>query len=134
METGNFFCPLKKRNRIAILSTGFIGKNITDALESISHSDDFAHYDFSFVKPLDAELLHTIFTQFEIIITLEDGAKIGGFGAAIAEFKTAHNYSNTIQILGIPDEFIEHGTVDELQNYTKINTENIRLILLAYHK
>lgn len=125
---------LKKGNRIAILSTGFIGKNITDALESISHSDDFAHYDFSFVKPLDAELLHTIFTQFEIIITLEDGAKIGGFGAAIAEFKTAHNYSNTIQILGIPDEFIEHGTVDELQNYTKINTENIRLILLAYHK
>jgi 1-deoxy-D-xylulose-5-phosphate synthase len=125
---------LKKGNRIAILSTGFIGKNITDALESISHSDDFAHYDFSFVKPLDAELLHTIFTQFEIIITLEDGAKIGGFGAAIAEFKTAHNYSKTIQILGIPDEFIEHGTVDELQNYTKINTENIRLILLAYHK
>ena len=125
---------LKEGNSTAILSNGFIGKNVTEAFEQLSNPKDFAHYDFAFVKPLDVELLHTIFKKYKNLITIEDGAKIGGFGAAIAEFKAEHNYTNPIQILGIPDEFIEHGTVEELQNYTKINTENVRLILLAYHK
>lgn len=122
---------LKEGSTTAILSNGFIGKNVTDAFHQLPNSDDFAHYDFAFVKPLDIDLLHTIFRKYKTLITLEDGTKIGGFGAAIAEFKTAHNYPNPIQILGIPDEFIEHGTVEELQNYSKINTENIVLILLA---
>lgn len=122
---------LKEGSTTAILSNGFIGKNVTDAFHQLPNSDNFAHYDFAFVKPLDIDLLHTIFRKHKTLITLEDGAKIGGFGAAIAEFKAAHNYPNPIQILGIPDEFIEHGTVEELQNYSKINTENIVLILLA---
>lgn len=125
---------LKKGSRTAILSTGFIGKNVTEALQSISNSTDFSHYDFGFVKPLDTKLLDKIFTDYESLITIEDGSKIGGFGAAIAEFKTENNYTNPIEILGIPDEFIEHGTVEELQNYCKINIENLVLILSTYEK
>ena len=123
---------LKKGTRIAILSTGFIGKNVTDAFQQILNPADFAHYDFSFVKPLDTELLHQLFSDFECFITIEDGSKIGGFGSAVLEFKSAHNYKNPVRIFGIPDEFIEQGTVEELQNYCKINIENIALILSSY--
>jgi 1-deoxy-D-xylulose-5-phosphate synthase len=123
---------LKKGTRIAILSTGFIGKNVTDAFKQILNPADFAHYDFSFVKPLDTELLHQLFSDFECFITIEDSSKTGGFGSAILEFKAAHNYKNPVRILGIPDEFIEQGTVKELQNYCKINIENIVLILSSY--
>lgn len=119
---------LKEGKRIAILSTGFIGNNVIPALAGIHNPEDFAHYDFSFVKPLDEELLHVIFTKYETIITLEDGVIKGGFGSAIAEFAASHNYTKKIQILGIPDEFIEHGTVEQLQRFSKIDSKNLQII------
>lgn len=119
---------LKEGKRIAILSTGFIGNNVIPALAGIHNPEDFAHYDFSFVKPLDEELLHMIFTKYETIITLEDGVIKGGFGSAIAEFAASHNYTKKIQILGIPDEFIEHGTVEQLQRFSKIDSKNLQII------
>ena len=67
-----------------------------------------------FVKPLDAELLHDIFSRFKKIITVEDGCIMGGFGSAVAEFMLDHGYSAAIQRLGIPDKFIDHGEQKEL--------------------
>ncbi|WP_370029647.1 1-deoxy-D-xylulose-5-phosphate synthase [Flavobacterium sp. 28YEA47A] len=119
---------LKEGNRIAILSTGSIGNNVIPALTNIDDPKDFSHYDFPFVKPLDEVLLHTIFNKYDVIITLEDGAAKGGFGSAITEFAAQNNYTKKIEILGIPDEFIEHGSINELQRYSKIDAKNLQII------
>lgn len=119
---------LKEGNRIAILSTGFIGNNVIPALANIDSPKDFSHYDFPFVKPLDETLLHTIFKKYDVIITLEDGAAKGGFGSAITEFAAQNNYTKRIKTLGIPDEFIEHGSIGELQRYSKIDAKNLQII------
>ncbi len=125
---------LKKGSKTAILSNGFIGRNVTLAITEISNATLFSHYDFSFVKPLDEELLHSIFKEYENIVTIEDGTIIGGFGSAIAEFKSKYKYKNDVQILGIPDQFIEQGTVEELQRFSEISVENLIVVLSTYSK
>ena len=120
---------LKEGTITAILSNGTIGNKVTLALAKINNSETIAHYDFAFVKPLDENALHTIFNEFEKIITIEDGVIKGGFGSAILEFASQNKYPNPILNLGIPDEFIEHGTVEELQKYCKIDVESLISIL-----
>jgi 1-deoxy-D-xylulose-5-phosphate synthase len=131
IEIGKADC-LKKGTQIAILSNGAIGKNVTLALANMNNPETMAHYDFAFVKPLDGKELHSIFKKFKTIITLEDGAVSGGFGSAILEFASENNYATKIKTLGIPDEFIEHGTVDELQQYCKIDVKSLEIIFSKY--
>ncbi|MET0760678.1 MAG: 1-deoxy-D-xylulose-5-phosphate synthase [Flavobacterium sp.] len=123
---------IKEGSIVAVLSNGTIGNNVTSALAKINHPDTIAHYDFAFVKPLDENALHAIFDEFESIITIEDGVIKGGFGSAIIEFASHHNYHTPIKTLGIPDEFIEHGTVEELQQYCKIDVKSLEIILSGY--
>jgi 1-deoxy-D-xylulose-5-phosphate synthase len=123
---------LKKGSKIAILSTGTIGNNVSLALAKIQDPENFAHYDFAFVKPLDENELHYIFSQFETIITVEDGVINGGFGSATLEFAAAHNYTSKIKTLGIPDIFIEQGSIDEQQQYCKISVDSLEIIFSSY--
>lgn len=123
---------LKKGTKVAVLSNGFIGTNASQAIENLSNKNDFAHYDFSFVKPLDEMLLHEIFGNFHHIITIEDGVVKGGFGSAICEFAIANNYTNSIKNLGISDAFIEHGTIEELQKICKIDVKSLELLFSKY--
>ena len=116
---------LKEGSKIAVLSHGAIGNNGVKAIEALGNPEAIAHYDIPFVKPLDQELLHIVFGKFKSIITLEDGVIIGGFGSAILEFALLHQYTAAIKTLGIPDEFIEHGSVSELQRYCKIDVESL---------
>jgi 1-deoxy-D-xylulose-5-phosphate synthase len=131
IEIGKGIC-LEKGSKIAILSNGTIGNNVTLAIAKIQCPEAIAHYDFSFVKPLDESLLHLIFAKFENIITIEDGVIKGGFGSSILEFASLHNYTSKIKILGIPDEFIEQGTVDELQQYCKIDVKSLEILFSSY--
>lgn len=123
IEIGKAIC-LNQGTGIAILSTGTIGNNVTKAL-ALNPKSTAAHYHFGFVKPLDEKLSHQIFAVFKTIITIEDGAVKGGFGSAIVEFAAQNQYKNNIKILGIPDEFIEHGTVNELQKICGIDVDSI---------
>jgi 1-deoxy-D-xylulose-5-phosphate synthase len=116
---------LKNGSKTAVLSTGFIGSNVSLALQKMAQTNEIAHYDFGFIKPLDEKLLHEIFGSFENIITLEDGSIKGGFGSAVIEFASQNNYSKNIQSLGIPDAFIEHGTLEELQKICGIDVESL---------
>ncbi|MBK9543509.1 MAG: 1-deoxy-D-xylulose-5-phosphate synthase [Bacteroidetes bacterium] len=100
---------------IAILTIGHPGNFAVKACDDLAIEGLFpAHFDMRFVKPLDAELLHDIFSRFKKIITVEDGCIMGGFGSAVAEFMLDHAYSSSITRLGIPDQFIEHGEQKEL--------------------
>ena len=119
---------LKEGTKVAVVSNGTIGNNVTQALENLQNPTAIAHFDFPFVKPLDETLLHTIFSKFETIITVEDGVISGGFGSAILEFAVANNYHSKIQLLGIPDEFIEQGTVLELQQICKMDVSSLEVL------
>ena len=100
---------------IAILSIGHPGNFAQEAITLIKESGiSIAHYDLRFVKPLDAVLLHEVFTKFKKVITVEDGCLMGGFGSAIIEFMVDQKYNSEIVRLGIPDEYIHHGTQEEL--------------------
>ena len=116
---------LKEGEKNAILSIGTIAYNTEKAIEKCNFPNNFAHYDMRWIKPLDTETLHYIFNKYEKIITIEEGCKKGGFGAAIAEFMSENNYHNTLKIIGIPDEFIEQGSVGEQQKYTGLSIEEI---------
>ena len=131
IEIGQAIC-LKKGTKLAVLSNGTIGTNVTRALARRGNPETIAHYDFAFVKPLDENLLHVIFKTFKNIITIEDGVIKGGFGTTIAEFASKNNYISKVEILGIPDEFIEQGTIEELQQYCKIDVKSLENIFSNY--
>jgi 1-deoxy-D-xylulose-5-phosphate synthase len=113
---------LKQGGEVAILSLGAISSTVSEAIDGLN----CAHYDIRFVKPLDEPLLHTIFKNHSTLITLEDGVINGGFGSAILEFAAAHNYKNDVIVKGIPDAFIEHGSVEHLHKALNIDTASLR--------
>jgi 1-deoxy-D-xylulose-5-phosphate synthase len=117
---------LKKGKKVAILSTGTIATNVAAALAEIEDDGHFAHYHFGFVKPLDEKRLHKICDKFSTIITVEDGVTTGGFGSSILEFAAKNDYVNEIFLCGVPDYFIEHGTVDELQQFCNIDVDGLK--------
>ena len=117
---------IQEGTQLAVLSNGTIGNNVTQALENLNLPNAIAHFDFPFVKPLDEALLHTIFSKFDMVVTIEDGVVSGGFGSAVLEFAAANNYHSKIQILGVHDEFIEQGTILELQQYCKIDVSSLQ--------
>jgi len=117
---------LKKGSAIALLSIGAISKNVTEAIESIKDSSQIAHYDMRFIKPLDESLLHSIFKSHHTIITIENGSITGGFGSCILEFAAKYHYKNTIYLKGIPDIFIEHGTIDQLQQSIGLDSISLK--------
>ena len=131
IEIGKAYC-IKKGTHVAILSNGTTGNNVAQALANLNHPERIAHYDFAFVKPLDETLLHTIFKSFENVVTIEDGVIKGGFGSAIIEFASQNKYHVPIQNLGVPDEFIEQGTINELQYYCKIDVKSLETLFLSY--
>lgn len=112
---------------IAILSIGPIGNTAVEAANELSAEGiSAALYDMRFLKPIDKELLNEVFSSFNKIITLEDGSAIGGLGSAVAEFANENgHHSVVIHRLGIPDRFIEQGTVEELQHECGIDKEGI---------
>jgi 1-deoxy-D-xylulose-5-phosphate synthase len=116
---------LKKGNKIAVLSIGTIAKNISEAFDLINDSLELSHFDMRFVKPLDEKLLHTIFKNHKAIVTVEDGTIKGGFGSAILEFAAENGYSHKIELLGIPDNFIAHGSVSELQRKIGLDANSL---------
>ena len=100
---------------IAILSVGHPGNFVQEAAQHLtSLGVSFAHYDMRFVKPIDEIMLHEIFTKFKHIITIEDGCIMGGFGSAVIEFMVDQKYHSEVTRLGIPDQYIHHGTQKEL--------------------
>ncbi len=117
---------LKEGSEIAVLSLGSIGMNVTGALEDFSEAKKIAHFDMRFAKPLDEELLHEIFKKHHRIVTLEDGVITGGFGSAVLEFAQRNNYFTPVDILGIPDCFIDHGKVIELQEIAGIDVKTLK--------
>ncbi len=116
---------LKEGKKVAVLSIGTISENVTQAIGNSENKDAIAHYDMRFIKPIDKSLLHSVFKKHNTIVTVEDGTIKGGFGSAIVEFAADNNYNNKIQVLGIPDEFTDHGKIIELQEKCGIDVSSL---------
>ena len=116
---------LKEGKGTAVLSIGPVGNNVAEAVRDT----EVAHYDLRFLKPLDESLLHELGQNFKHIITVEDGVRNGGMGSAVLEWMSDHDYHPHVVRLGLPDEFVEHGTVAELQHIVGLDAGNIRKTL-----
>ena len=84
-----------------------------------------AHYDMRFLKPIDENILEEVGKKFKKIITVENGTKSGGLGSAVLEWMNDHGYEPRIVRLGLPDSFVEHGKVCELQKIVGLDEESI---------
>ncbi|MDR2848482.1 MAG: 1-deoxy-D-xylulose-5-phosphate synthase [Bacteroidales bacterium] len=108
---------MREGTDIGIVSIGTVGNNVTEACQQLEECGiQAAHYDMRFLKPVDETLLHAICRRHKKLITVEDGTVIGGLGSAVLEFANQHAYAIQVETLGIPDRFITHGSVSELQH------------------
>jgi len=125
---------LKKGEDVAILSFGPIGKFVSDASKELEQEGiHIGHYDMRFAKPLDTELIDEICQSYEHMITLEDGARLGGFGSAVAEYISEKEIRPTLKIMGVPDRIVEHGTQQELYDEVGIGVKGIVETVEAYY-
>jgi 1-deoxy-D-xylulose-5-phosphate synthase len=115
----------------AVITLGPVGNYVIEACSTLEKSGySVAHFDLRFLKPLDEKLLHVVFHKFSMVLTVEDGSLAGGMGSAVLEFMADHGYNAQIQRLGIPDTFIEQGSVAELHHACGFDTEGIASRLL----
>lgn len=117
---------LKDGDQVAILTVGPIGNDAQKAIEALPQQDKVAHYDMRFIKPLDGDLLDEIGKKFKKVITIEDGVRNGGFGSAVLEWFNDHGYAPSVQRMGLPDEFVAHGSVDELRRIVGLDAPHIK--------
>jgi 1-deoxy-D-xylulose-5-phosphate synthase len=117
---------IKDGEDVAILSFGHPGNYVTTAIRELrTQGLNPAHYDMRFVKPIDEELLHEVFAKYEKVITIEDGTIVGGFGSAVLEFMSEHNFNAQVKMLGIPDRLVEHGSIKELHRECEYDAQAV---------
>ncbi|MBQ7361949.1 MAG: 1-deoxy-D-xylulose-5-phosphate synthase [Bacteroidaceae bacterium] len=118
---------------VALLTLGPIGKSVASVVdEAAKEGISVAHYDMRFLKPIDEALLHEVGKKFKYVVTLEDGVKIGGLGSAVAEFMNENGYAVHVEIMGIPDAFVEHGASNELYNLCKMDKASVLEVIMNY--
>ena len=120
---------IREGNDVAVLSYGPIGNDVEKAINELAAEGStlsVAHYDMRFCKPLDEALLQDIAAKFKRIITIEDAQRTGGFGSAVLEWMSDNDKQVKVVRMGIPDRFIEHGTVAQLQHIAGIDVEAIK--------
>lgn len=122
---------LKDGDQVAILTVGPIGNDVQKVIQALPQRDNVAHYDMRFIKPLDGQLLEEIGKKFKKVVTLEDGVRNGGFGSAVLEWLNDHGYAPSVQRMGLPDEFVTHGSVDELRRIVGLDAPHIRQVIEA---
>ena len=118
---------LRQGSDVAVITLGPIGNEAARAIDSLTSPGGIsvAHYDLRFLKPLDEQLLDEVGRRFSRVVTIEDGVSTGGMGSAVTEWLSDHGYHPAIRRLGLPDHFVEHGTVAELRHIVGIDAEAI---------
>ena len=123
---------LRDGDDVAVLSIGPIGNDVLLAAEQCSMMNvQCSIYDMRFLKPLDEKLLHEIGKKFTRIVTIEDGVRNGGLGSAVLEWMSDHGYSPTVVRMGLPDSFVEHGTVEQLRHIVGLDIESIKRQIIS---
>jgi 1-deoxy-D-xylulose-5-phosphate synthase len=117
---------LRGGKEVAVLSIGPIGNEVIKAIDRVeSEGLSVAHYDMIYLKPLDEELLHEVGQTFTRVVTVENGVIKGGLGSAVLEFMADHGYRPLVKRVGVPDAFVEHGSIPELSHLCRMDVEGI---------
>lgn len=126
IEVGTGRC-MHEGHDVAVLTIGPIGNVAAEAVAEVEAEGQFtvAHYDMRYLKPIDGGILDEVGQRFSRVITVEDGVRCGGLGTAVTEWMADHHYTPEIVRLGLPDEFVEHGTVSELRRIAGIDKATI---------
>lgn len=116
---------------LAVITIGPIGNDVETVIKQIETDNSnsvgkIAHYDLRFLKPLDEHLLTEVGERFKKVITVEDGVRNGGMGSAVLEWMADKGYTPKVVRLGLPDKFVEHGTVVEERRVCGIDNESLR--------
>ena len=117
---------LRAGTDVAVITLGPIGNDVAELLDEMQGAKQVAHYDLRFVKPLDENLLQDIGRKFNKIITIEDGVRNGGMGSAVMEWMVDHGFRPQIVRMGLPDAFVEHGSVAQLRKLVGLDADSIR--------
>lgn len=117
---------LRAGTDVAVITLGPIGNDVAELLDEMQGTKQVAHYDLRFVKPLDEKLLQDIGSKFNKIITIEDGVRNGGMGSAVMEWMADHGFRPQIVRMGLPDAFVEHGSVAQLRKLVGLDADSIR--------
>lgn len=126
IEVGRGRC-LHEGSKVAVLTLGPIGNEVARVIdEEQGLSEYIAHYDMRFLKPIDEQILTEVANKFDHVITVEDGVRNGGLGSAVTEWMNDNGCCKHVQRLGLPDEFVEHGTVAELRHIVGIDRQGIK--------
>lgn len=125
---------IQEGEKIAVLSIGHIGNNAIKAAQIIEKEKGIkiGLYNMRFLKPLDEELLHEVCKKYKHVLTIENGCVMGGLGSAVSEFIAQNNYTCTLKIMGVPDQFIQQGNIEELQIECNIDSTHIAKTILQY--
>ena len=125
---------LRDGNDVAVLTVGPIGADVVkilDGLEAEGCGVSVAHYDMRFIKPLDSVLLSEVATRFSRVVTIEDGIRAGGFGSAVLEWMNDNGFCPQMKRLGLPDHFVEHGSVSQLREIVGLDDASIRVAITS---
>lgn len=123
---------LRDGEEVALLTIGHVGNYATEACNRLAKKNiHVGHYDMRFVKPIDEEILHEVFTTYKKIVTVEDGCIQGGFASAVLEFMADNHYACEIRRLGIPDRIVEHGEQAELHRECGFDADGIEKSVVA---
>ena len=125
---------LRDGNDVAVLTVGPIGADVVkilDGLEAEGCGVSVAHYDMRFIKPLDSVLLSEVATRFSRVVTIEDGIRAGGFGSAVLEWMNDNGFCPQMKRLGLPDYFVEHGSVSQLREIVGLDDASIRAAITS---
>ena len=127
---------LKEGKDVAVVSLGPIGNLAAQAIGRAEKETglSIAHYDLRFLKPLDEELLHEVGSRFAHVVTVEDGVLKGGMGSALLEFMADNGYTPQVRRIGVPDRFVEHGTIQQLYRLCEMDEEGIYKVLTSINQ
>ena len=125
---------LREGSDVAVLSYGPLGVDVEKVIDHLAETHpalSVAHYDLRFCKPLDEALLQEVGQRFQRIVTIEDGARAGGIGSAVLEWMSDHHFTPAITRLGLPDHFVEHGSVPQLKALTGLDDDSIAKAIIG---
>ena len=122
---------LRDGSDVAVLTIGPIGNDVAQVIDEI-HDHSVAHYDMRFLKPLDEDILHEVGKKFHHIVTVENGVRNGGLGSAVLEWMNDNGYEVEVTRMGLPDYFVEHGTIDQLREIIGLDNESIKKAIIKH--
>ena len=125
---------LTSGNKLAIISIGEIGTEVQKAIHTNDLAPNVTHVDARFMKPIDLQKVGQLFRSFDKIITIEESCLLGGFGQQLKAMAQDHSYKGDIISLGLPDEFVEHGEIEELRAQYGLDAHSIGLLIRDYGK